>query len=286
MEDGFSLEHATVGIVGLGLMGGSLALALKGKCARLIGFDAHLPTLELALAHQIVDSAESDPATRLSEIDLLILATPVPVIIHYLRQLHHAPPRSPLTILDLGSTKRSILRAMADLPAHFDPIGGHPLCGKERLGLQNAEAALYRNAPFIVTPLERTTPNAKRLARQLISAIEANYIETTAEEHDRLLAFTSHLPFVLASALTCAAPREAASFIGPGFRSTARLAATPSHMMMGILQSNRDNILSAIQTFRSALDEIENALQEENYPSLEDTLRRSQDCYVALTVHP
>src|SRR5690606_2927639 len=87
MEDGFSLKNSTVGIVGLGLMGGSLAMALKGKCARLIGFDSHPPALELALSKRIIDQAESDPANHLPELDLLILATPIPAILNLLRQL-------------------------------------------------------------------------------------------------------------------------------------------------------------------------------------------------------
>lgn len=285
MEDGFSLEQATVGIIGLGLMGGSLALALKGKCARLIGFDSHPPTLELALSHQIVDSAESDPANYLPELDLLILATPVPAIINYLHQLQNTNYHLPLTILDLGSTKRDILQAMSALPANFDPLGGHPICGREKLGLENASADLYRGAPFIITPLERTSQRAIRLAKQLISTIGAHPIEMTAEEHDRILASTSHLPFLIASALAHSTSLNFAPLIGPGFRSTSRLAGTPAHMMMGILQSNRDNLLNAIQSFRTSLDEIEIALQDENYPQLELILEHSRASYHSLTDH-
>ena len=95
MEDGFSLEHAAVGIFGLGLMGGSLAMSLKGKCARLIGFDSHPATLELALSKNIIDHAESDSTTFPAEIDLLILATPVPSIINLLRQLSISNLKSP-----------------------------------------------------------------------------------------------------------------------------------------------------------------------------------------------
>lgn len=281
MEDGFLLEHSTVGILGLGLMGGSLAMALKGKCARLIGFDSHPPALELALSHQIVDSAESDPANYLPELDLLILATPVPAIINYLHQLQDTNYHLPITLLDLGSTKRDILQAMSAMPENFDPIGGHPICGREKLGLENADPNLYRDAPFVLTPLERTSQRAKSAARQLISAIGAHPIEMTAEEHDRVLAFTSHLPFLVASALAHSTPQGFAPLIGPGFRSTSRLAGTPSHMMMGILESNRDNVLNAIQTFRASLDEIEIALRHENYAELEIIFNQSRETYTA-----
>lgn len=282
MEDGFSLSDSTVGIIGLGLMGGSLAMNLKGRCARLIGFDSHPPTLELALSKGIIDHAESDTANFRAQVDILILAMPVPSILNFLEQLP-AIISHPCIVMDIGSTKRDILQAMSALPEAFDPIGGHPICGKEKLGLENADASLYQNAPFIVTPLERTTQRAKFATEQVIFAIGANLIEMTAEDHDRILASTSHLPFLLSSALAHATPQEFAPFIGPGFRSTSRLAGTPAHMMMGILQSNRDNALNAIQNFRASLDEIESALQAENYAALEAILNQARESHSTLT---
>ena len=282
MEDDFALGDATVGIFGLGLMGGSLAMRLKGQCARLIGFDSHLPTLELALSKKIIDLAESDSATCLPQMDSLILATPVPAIINILQQLPSLMP-NPCIIMDLGSTKMDILREMNDLPSRFDVIGGHPICGKEKLGLENADADLYQNAPFVITPLARTTSRAKSAAKQIISAIGANLIEMTAEEHDRILASTSHLPFLVASTLSRSTPRDFTPLIGPGFRSTSRLAGTPSHMMMGILKSNRENVLNAIQSFRYSLTELESALQDENYSQLELLLNQSRTSYHSIT---
>lgn len=291
MEDGFSLQTSTVGIIGLGLMGGSLAMSLKGKCARLVGFDSHPPTLELALSKKIIDQAESFAlsgvaheflATQSKRLDVLILATPVPTILDLIYQLPGIM-QYPCVLLDLGSTKRDILQAMSTLPGNFDPIGGHPICGREKLGLENADADLYQNAPFVVTPLERTTRRAKSAARQIISAIGAKLVEMTAEEHDRTLAFTSHLPFLVSSALAHSTPRRFAALIGPGFRSTSRLAGTPSHMMLGILESNRDNVINALQTFRQSLDEIESALRAENHSELESFLDQSRSSYHLLT---
>jgi prephenate dehydrogenase len=282
MEDGFALSDATVGIFGLGLMGGSLAMGLKGKCAQLIGFDSHPPTLELALSKNIIDQAESDSVKFFAQVDILILATPVPTILNILQQLpslvHH-----PCIIMDIGSTKHDILQAMSNLPSNFDPIGGHPICGKEKLGLENADANLYHNAPFVITPLEQTTTNAKSAIQQIISALQANCIEMTAEEHDRILASTSHLPFLLSSALAHSTPQEFATLVGPGFRSTSRLAGTPSHMMMGILKSNRDNVLNAVQSFRDSLTALESALQDEDYSELEYFLNQSRASYQTIT---
>ena len=284
MEDGFSLEDSVIGILGLGLMGGSLAMGLKGKCARLIGFDAHLPTVSLALAVGIVDHASSD-SSSMPQLDALILATPVNVILDILPTLPSFI-KQPCILMDLGSTKKVILESMNQLPENFDVIGAHPICGKEQLGLQNADADLYRNAPFVLTPSARTTPKAISAARQIISAVGANLIEMSAEAHDLALAFTSHLPFLLASSLARSTPHEYASLIGPGFRSTSRLAGTPAHMMMGILRSNRENALKAIQTFRAALDETETALRNEEYAVLDKLLHQSRSNHQSLISSP
>lgn len=283
MEDGFSLKDSTIGIIGLGLMGGSLAMSLKGRCARIIGFDSHLPTLELALSKKIIDYAGTFESETNLKIDLLIIATPVSTIIDILQRLTSFIS-SPCIIMDLGSTKRDIVEAMSALPNNFDPIGGHPICGKEKLGLENADANLYQDAPFVLTLLERTTMRAKSAAEQIVSAIGANLVEMTAEEHDRALASTSHMPFLISSALADSTSTDYSFIIGPGFRSASRLAGTPSHMMMGILRSNRDNVLSALQTFRNSLDEIESALEDEKYSEFENILMRSREKHLRLTV--
>jgi prephenate dehydrogenase len=281
MEDGFSLNDSTIGIFGLGLMGGSMALALKGYCSRLIGFDSDPSTLELALSKNIVDQAEMAPVKHLPQMDVLILGIPVPAILNLIPQLPFLLP-NPCIIIDLGSTKRDIVEAMSTLPECFEPVGGHPICGKEKLGLENADRNLYQGAPFVITPLERTTQRAKSAVTQIIPIIGARLMDMTPEEHDRILATTSHMPFLLASALAHSTPLEFASLMGPGFRSTSRLAGTPSHMMMGILKSNRDNILLAIKSLCSSISEIESALQEEDYSELENILNGSQNSYLSL----
>ncbi len=289
MEDGFSLQNATVGIIGLGLMGGSLAMALAGKCAFRLGLDSQPTILEQArrrgIVDQIIEWPGGDHPMRLPPLDLIVLATPVPAIVDWLRRLPQSVA-APCVVLDLGSTKREIVQAMADLPAGFDPIGGHPICGKEKLGLEHADASLYQGAPFVLTPLERTTPQARSAADQVIQALGAHPLELTAEEHDRLLAFTSHLPFVLASALSQVTLPEAALLIGPGFRSTARLAGTPASMMAGVLRSNRDYLLQALGRFRQALDALEMALQDETPNVLESVLEVSRASYLALVERP
>src|SRR5262245_31038212 len=159
MEDGFKLEDSRIAILGLGLMGGSLALALKGKCAVLYGIDSDPATVELALTKKVVDEADVDPAKLLPQADLIILAIPVQGIITFIQKLPSLR-QTPCIVLDVGSTKHDVLDEMSGLPENFDPVGGHPICGKEKPGLENAEAMLYRAAPFVVTALERTTARA------------------------------------------------------------------------------------------------------------------------------
>ena len=259
-------------------MGGSLALALKGKCAALLGIDPNHSALELALSQNIVDRADSDPAKLLPEADLVILSAPVPAILTLLEQLPTFTSNSCI-VMDLGSTKKLIVESMACLPERFDPIGGHPICGKEKLSLANAERTLFYAAPFLLTPLERTTPRALSAAKQIIEAVGAKVTILDAAEHDRILASTSHLPFLISSALVLSTPNDVTSFVGSGFKSTSRLAGTPSSMMLGVLQSNRENVLNALHGLQSQLAEIESALSSNDFAKLESVLNEAQRKY-------
>jgi prephenate dehydrogenase len=259
-----------------------LALGLRGKCAALYGCDPHLPTLELALSQQIVDYADSDPAKLPADVDLIILAAPVPAIIALINQLPITISH-PCIVMDLGSTKRLVVEAMAKLPERFDPIGGHPICGKEKLSLANAERTLYYAAPFLLTPLERTSPRALSAANQIIEALGAKGKVLDAVDHDRILAATSHLPFLISSALALTTPPEVAAFVGPGFKSTSRVAGTSSSMMLGVLQSNRENVLNALHGMQSQLAELEAALSSEDFTKLESLLNEARAAHQSLT---
>ena len=263
-------------------MGGSIALGLRGKCAALYGCDPHLPTLELALSQHIVDYADSDPAKLLPEVDLVILSAPVPAILTLLEQLP-AFTSNPCIVMDMGSTKRLIVESMSRLPERFDPLGGHPICGKEKLSLANAERTLYYAAPFLLTPLERTSARALSAAHQIVEALGAKASTLDATEHDRILASTSHLPFLISSALALATPQDVTPFIGPGFKSTSRLAGTSSSMMLGVLQSNRENVLNALRGMQSQLAEIESSLASGNFSNLESMLNEAQAKYQSFT---
>ena len=281
MEPAFTLKNANIAIIGLGLMGGSLALSLKGRCRSLSAYDPDQSTLELASRQEIVHFADNDPAKILVDADLVILACPVPAIVDWLGYLsdyiHH-----PCIVLDIGSSKRTIVSALEALPVNFDPIGGHPICGRERLSLENAERFLYRNAPFVLTLLPRTSQRARSAALQIVAALGANPIWLDADEHDRILASTSHLPYLLSSVLALATPEECAPLIGPGFRSSARLAGTPSDMMLGVLQANRDNLLEALDRLQEQIATIKSALIVGDFASLQATLDTARSQYQQL----
>jgi prephenate dehydrogenase len=280
-KSGFTLKDANIALIGLGLMGGSLALSLKERCRRLSAYDPHLPTLELARRQEIVHQADGDPAEILADADLVILACSVPAIVEWLACLPEFV-QHPCIVLDIGSSKRTIVTALETLPANFDPIGGHPICGRERLSLENAERFLYLDAPFVLTPLERTSQNARSAALQIVETLGAEPVWLDAEDHDRILAAISHLPYLLSSALAHSTEDDAAALIGPGFRSSARLAGTPSSMMLGVLLSNADNVLASITSFRQSLDVLESALKADNKNSLQEALDNSRNHYQKL----
>lgn len=262
-----AFAETRVVIWGLGLMGGSLALALRGKCARLVGIDRDARTVEAAQARGVVDAAYTDPRAALAEADLIVLAAPVRAILSMLQALPGLAPR-PAVVMDLGSTKADILEAMAQMPEGWQPVGGHPMCGKEKSSLEHAEAALYHGATFALAAPPRTGERARQMAEALARAVEACPLWVDPQAHDRWVAATSHLPFLLASALAGSTPEESAPMIGTGFRSATRLASSSPEMMVDILATNRENVRAALGRFRAQLERYEELLAAGDYAAL------------------
>jgi prephenate dehydrogenase len=265
------LLSSRVAIVGLGLMGGSLALALREHCQALLGVDPDPDTLALAHRRHFANQLSASPAEILPEADVIILAAPVSAIVELIPQLPDLHPGSPV-VIDLGSTKSEICRALDQLPSRFEVVGGHPMCGKETSGLSNAAANLYQGAPFAFTPLERTTERARAIALQLARAVGAQALWLEPETHDRWTAATSHLPYLASVALTLATPPDCAPMIGPGFRSATRLAGSSTTMMLDILTTNQENILEALTRLRMQLDELEIAVRDGDRDCLKESL--------------
>jgi prephenate dehydrogenase len=290
-SDGF-LAARRVAILGLGLMGGSLALALRGRAAEVLAADPDPATRALALERQVVDRIAAHPLEIVGQADVIILAAPVRVILEHIQLLGDLArrtqrldkPKQPgsIIVLDLGSTKQAIFEAMKTLPEQFDPLGGHPMCGKETSGLAYADAELFRGATFAFTPLERTSPRAYTFAEALAEAVGAVHLWIDPVAHDRWVAATSHLPYLLANALASVTPAEAAPLIGPGFRSTSRLAPASLPVMLDILRTNRQPVLEALHRYQSQLDVFEKYLTEGDFTELSGLLAAGARCHQSL----
>lgn len=252
LEDGFArqwLDQARIAIVGLGLMGGSLAMALKaaGCSSEIIGVARRQATLDHALEAGIIDGGHQTLDEGLAEAELIILAVPVRTIVEMLPRVGRAADEGAI-ILDLGSTKQRIVAAMANLATSVQACGGHPMCGKESSGIEVAEATLYHGATFALTPLPHTTDRTLAICQALAEAIGATPLMIKAEIHDHLVATISHLPYLMAGALVATAIDVAAKdervwdLAASGFRDTSRLAASNVHMMLDILITNRQAI--------------------------------------------
>jgi prephenate dehydrogenase len=266
IRDSNELAALSVGIVGLGLMGGSLALGLAGKCRRRIGLDSDPDADKAALARGAVDELALHLPDLVGKSDLIVLAAPVRTILAILRELSeiHPPQGGERVVLDIGSTKTDIVKAMESLGAGYDPIGGHPICGREVQGMEHAKASLYRGAPFVLTPLPKTTPRALAIGRELADELGARPLVLTAAEHDTLAASTSHLPHLVAVALAQTARRlpSASALVGPGFRDTSRLAASNLEMMTDILLTNREHVLQALEEYIHRLEALGQRVRE------------------------
>ena len=285
-DSGFNLSRARIAIIGLGLMGGSLALAIKDHCRELIGVETDSASLAFAQHHNLIQRT-TDFHSALTDSDILILATPVRVILQQLAVIGNQYSFiNPLVIghwsliIDLGSTKTSITAAMQTLPANFDPLGGHPMCGKETGGIQNADPNLYRGKTFVLCPLERTSPQALSLAQELVSVIGATPLILSAEQHDSYAALISHLPYTLAAALmrTALANDHPAlwQMAASGFRDTTRLAASDLTMITDVLLTNRTALLETLTQYKSELDSLTAAIESGDAVTLHAALESAQ----------
>lgn len=271
------LAAARVAIVGLGLMGGSLAAALKARraCAEVIGIGRRPESVQEALARGAIDRGTTALAEGVAAADIVVLATPVRTILALLGSLGSLLAPGAL-LVDLGSTKGRIARAMNELPASVHVCPAHPMCGKEVAGLEAAEPDLYLGQTFVVTPLLRTAPAAVALTEELIRAVGARPRRMDPRRHDRLVAVGSHLPYLLALGLVSAAEevgREDAllwDLVASGFRDTSRLAASDVSMMLDVLMTNSEAVAEAMDRFRDRIEEAERLLQSGD----EEALRR------------
>ncbi len=266
-------------LAGVGLIGGSLALAArKARLVReVVGFGRTRANLDVALQRGLIDRIAADEAAA-ADADLIVLATPVATCARLAERFRaHARPTTVLT--DVGSVKGSLV---AELEAAWpDPrrvVGAHPIAGNERAGAAAAEADLFRGRLCIVTPTPRTDPAAATLVRALWEGVGARVETMTPETHDAILARVSHLPHLVAYALVTAVAgrdedgRTLLDYAGSGFVDTTRIAASPAEVWRDIALGNRPALGAALAEFRAALDALERAMASGDAAALERML--------------
>ncbi|MCW2955536.1 MAG: putative prephenate dehydrogenase [Thermoleophilia bacterium] len=274
------LRDATVAIVGLGLMGGSLGLALAGRCACRIGIDVEAAHGMLAVELGAVDEATSLEAAA-ARADIVVLAMPVRRMPAEIAQLG-ALVRPGAVITDLGSTKGEVCAAMDALPEHVEAIGGHPMCGRELSGIGAGDAFLYNDARWVLVPTDRTTEHARTIVRELVHAAGAHELTLERTVHDRAVALASHTPYVIAQALMQALLERdphgqgaTSELAATGFRGATRLAAGSVDMWHDILLTNGEQVRGAVGDLRDQLTAIEGLLDDE--AGLRELLQRGHD---------
>jgi prephenate dehydrogenase len=276
------LWQAQVVVVGLGLMGGSLAGALRGKCRTVVGVARRAETIDAALSLGLVDRGTVNVAEGVSGADVVVLATPVRVI---MRQMHElAPLLSPgCLLMDMGSTKAEIVAEMERLPEHVQALGGHPMCGKEVSGVEAADIGLYRDRTFILCPTPRTSDAALALGKSLAAAVGSRPLVLDPERQDSLIATLSHLPYMLACGLvatadaTTSADPAAWEIVAGGYRDTSRVAGSDVTMMIDILMTNRDEVLKSVNAFSAQLNDLSRLVAAGDEEDLRAALARIRD---------
>jgi len=274
-----------LGLIGCGLMGGSFALALKwaGLVLRVVGYSKAPATTERAKKLGVIDAAAESALRAVAGSDIVLIAVPVAATETTFRAIRDLVEPG-LLFMDVGSTKRDVVdaarRVLRERVASFVPA--HPIAGKESSGIENADAALFSGRQVILTPLVQTAPELVQRATDAWSAVGAQVLKMTAENHDAAFAAVSHLPHLLAFAYFSAivnqpAGRDYLSLAGPGFRDFTRIAASSPETWRDILVANREEVLKQSQRFRHALDALEHAMREANTDALEGLIRGSAE---------
>ena len=256
-----------IGIVGLGLIGGSIALRARElwPSALVIAVD-NKDVLEDAMRRHAIDVA-ADDLVVLAEADLVILAAPVKQNIALVADLDDNV-RVPAVVTDTGSTKREIVVAARDLPPRFTFIGGHPLAGAAQGGLEHARPDLFEGRPWLLTPIAKSDQGSAALdsLSQFVTALGAQPRVLEPRAHDRLLAFLSHLPQLTASALMQvvgnAVGEEGLALAGRGLADTTRLASSPPDIWQDIAATNADEIGPALDVLIALLHELRRDLSD------------------------
>ena len=273
-----SLDERGVAIVGVGLIGGSIAAALRthGYTGSIVGVGRNEARIQAAARQGLLTLGTTDIAEAASQASLFVFCTPVDHIAQGIREAAAISGRGTL-FTDAGSVKESICRALADgMPDGREFVGSHPIAGSEKRGFEHAIADLFQDRTCVVTPTDSTSENARQRVTHLWRCLGSEVIELTPAEHDRRLALTSHLPHVIAASLARILDESAHPFTGSGFRDTTRIAGGDPKLWTAICKANGKQILSALDCYQSGLQEFREALASENEGRLRTLLADAQ----------
>jgi len=274
-----------LGLIGCGLIGGSFALALKrgGLVERVIGYSKSPSTTERAKKLGVIDDAAESALLAVSGADIVLIAVPVAASEATFKAIRDLVEPGVL-FMDVGSTKRDVVDAARRVLKERVPcfVPAHPIAGKEVAGIAHADAALFTGRQVILTPLASTDVALVQKATDVWSAIGAQVLKMTPENHDAAFAAVSHLPHLLAFAYFSAVVKQPAgqdflALAGPGFRDFTRIAASDPAVWRDILVSNREEVLKQSLRFRHTLDALEHVIRSGNVEALEDLLRQAAD---------
>ncbi len=279
-------------LIGVGLIGGSLALALKAAdaCHYVVGVGRNPDNLDDALRLGIIDAASHDAVAAVKDADLVVLAVPVGMTESVCRSI--APALDPNAILtDVGSVKGSVIeqvtKAFGAVPPRFVP--GHPIAGTEKSGARHAFASLFAERNVILTPLMHTDPDAVETVQRLWLACGAVVETMDYAKHDRILAATSHLPHMLAFGLVDSLARlqdsdEIFRFAAGGFRDFTRIASSDPTMWRDICLHNRDALLQALTRYEDDLARLHDAIERGDAEVLSEIFTRAKSARDQLVV--
>lgn len=263
-----------VAVVGIGLIGGSLALALKKSkiCREVVGVSRHKDTVSMALRMKAIDKG-SLSLEIIKGSDLVIIATPVSLIMGLRKRILKYVDKDTI-VTDVGSTKQCISSCLSKTFSSY--IGSHPLAGSEKRGIANASAGIFKDSLCILTLEKNSSILALGKIKKMWRGLGAKVLILSSKEHDKRLSFASHLPHIVAYALIGAIPKEALGFAARGLKDTTRIASSDPGLWSDIFLTNRKNLLSAIGLFEENINKIKSAIKSNNRNSLSSILSQSQ----------
>ena len=272
------MQFGKITIIGLGLIGGSLAWALKksGGVGQIIGVDSDPLSIEVALQKGIIDKACSSTDDSVYDCDIVVIATYISTI----RKVAMSLKVSDCTIVtDTGSVKASIVEDI-EQNCDFSFVGSHPIAGTEKSGVQNLKQGLFDNKLTIITPSENTSAAALEKVTSLWGLANSRVIQMKPSEHDEIFAHVSHLPHVVAFSLVNSLLQKDKSLFeygGGGLKDFSRIAESSPDMWVDIFMSNRDQIIEAIEGFKDSLSSIEQMIADNDREALKKILQGVSD---------